>query len=345
MPSQNPTISNIAITNKNENQPDALIDARILCNYGDPGLTENYNFDILSRYLICMIESSNRALTTNRIGDMLIVVERPQALWISYSNGVASSTPTQQREDDSLNVNIGDSSNYSTAVIPAINIPYNLGDVIKIQRKPTPHSLLMGDTFFQSADNRWKITQQNYGSWANQGATIPYISNQVGGAAALQQKTITPYGSNPLNLNANQQFFYLCINKAQYEAFVLNQFPDQTTDLVQLFTNQSNFNAFYDINGGYYFSENTSYNFCSVMYEDVNINLRSRTSVNSCIPAVIVSPNAFSPPSVRSVGVLSYSPTYISQDPLNTNPSFKLWDSEWKRAVTISCTSGILSVN
>jgi hypothetical protein len=25
--------------------------------------------------------------------------------------------------------------------------------------------------------------------------------------------------------------------------------------------------------------------------------------------------------------------------------SFQLWDSEWNRAVTISCTSGILSVN
>jgi hypothetical protein len=38
--------------------------------------------------------------------------------------------------------------------------------------------------------------------------------------------------------------------------------------------------------------------------------------------------------------------------PLNTNPSgymtsgnFQLWDSEWNRAVTISCVSGVLSVN
>jgi hypothetical protein len=315
MPSTSQTVQNIGITNKNENQPDALIDMTVIGNYGDPGLNEDFQFDLLSTFLICAIESSNRTVTQNRFDSLIVVVKRPQNLWIEYQGGIASSTATQIRVDNNLNANVGQAGNFSTNVIPQINIPYNMGDTIKAKLiKNTDYpSVLMGDTFFQSADNRWTPTQQSYYSWYNQGASLPYIANQMGGLAALQQKTITPYGSNSLNLNTNGDFFYICLNKVQYESFCINQYPTQTADLINLFTNQSNFNSFYQQNGGYYFSQNTSYNFCSVQYEDANLAGRKRETTTSCIPTVVVSPSSFVVPSVRAIGTVNYSPTYILQ--------------------------------
>jgi len=314
MPSTNPTIGYMSVTNRNDHQQDALIDATVIANYGDPGLTEDYQFDILSRYVVCMIESSNRTLTTNRFSKMIVIVERPQPLWISYQGGIASSISTQQRIDNNLNMNVGQAGNFTTNVIPQINYPYNMGDTIKIKliKDNNYPFLLTGDTFFQSTDNRWTTLQQSYGPWHTQGASIPYISSQSSGMNDLRQKTITPYGSNPLNLNPNNNFFYFCLNKAQYEAFILNQYPDQTDNLVSLFTNSSNFNAYYSTNGGYAYQSAISWNFCSVMYEDVNTAGRARTTVNSCIPLVVTSPNTFTVPASRSTGTINYAPTYIN---------------------------------
>jgi len=313
MPSINPTVSYIATSNRNDHQEDALIDATVIANYGDPGLTEDYQFDILSRYVICMIESSNRVLTNNRYNNMIVIVQRPPALWINYQGGIAASTSAQQRVDANLNVAIGQAGNFSSSNIAPINVPYNMGDTIKIKLLKDSNylSLLTANTFFQSVDTRWTTLQQSYGTWHTQGAAIPYISQQSNGSNSLRVKTITPYGSGTQNPNSNNSFFYFCLNKAQYEAFVLNQYPNQTNSLVNLFTNKSNFAAYYSQNGGYAYQQQTTFNFPIVMYEDVNIGLKARTSVTNCIPLIVTSPSNFTVPSARASGTVNYNPTYV----------------------------------
>ena len=128
-----PTLTYINTTDKNLQSKDAVFDATVVANYGDPGLSEDYHADLLSRYVICKLESSNRTLTSDKYKNMIVVVKRPESLWINYQGGFLSNPTAQKRVDYDLNTNVGSAANYSTNTIPAINYPYQLGEKIKIK--------------------------------------------------------------------------------------------------------------------------------------------------------------------------------------------------------------------
>lgn len=329
MPSSNPTIGYVSTTNTNTDSKDAIFDATVIANYGDPGLDEDYQFDLLSRYVICMIESSNRVVTTNQFQNMIVAVKRPYALWIDYQGGMAASPNIQQRIDKQLNSNLGPASDYTTNNIPRINNPYNLGDKIKIKliKNQQYHYILNGDTFFQStcqAPTYWgspsAAATQYYQSWHTQGLNSNvYITN--GNAVPnfqynLQQKTITPFLQGPnsnFNVNIPNGFYYLCLNKMQYEAFVLQLYPAQASSLVSLFQNQSNANFYYSANGGYVYSNLFSQNIFTVKYEDINVGGRARIGNNQCVPLIVSSPSTWTVPASRSSGTVNFSPVYITK--------------------------------
>jgi len=312
MAAPTPTLGYIETTDKNLQAKDTVFDATVIANYGDPGLTEDYHCDLLSRYVICKLESSNRTLTNDKYKNMIIVVKRPETLWINYQGGFQNNPAIQQRVDFNLNTNVGTASNYSTNVIPTLNYPYQLGEKIKVKliKDNSYYYLFNSDPFFVSQCNVWNANSSTIGyyqGWHNQGLNSnPYIVNS-NGANNLEIKTIFPYTNDNVN-------YYITLGKTQYEAFALTLFPDQATSLVSLFNGTSSFKFFYTDNGGYAYYQNTSllFNFCK--YEDMNLGGKARVANTNCMPLIVAAPNSFTVPQSRAAGTISYAPTYITKD-------------------------------
>jgi len=305
------TFDNITLTDKNLDSSDAVFDATVVANYGDPGLAEDYHADFLSKFVICKLESSNRTLTSDKFKNMIIVVKRPETLWISYDGGFLNNPANQRRVDYNLNANVGSAGNYSTNVIPAINIPYSLGDRIKVKLiKDENYSYLTNkDSFFSSQCNVWDASSSAIGyyqGWHNQGLNSnPYVS-QNNGASNIQIKTIFPTD------NTNT-FYTIALNKTQYEAFSLTMYPEQAANLIALFSNTSSFKYYYKGNGGYSYQNEFMLNLNFLKYEDMNTMGRARTTTTNCIPLIVSAPNTFTAPAARAAGTVNYLPTYITK--------------------------------
>jgi hypothetical protein len=125
-----------------------IITARIVANYGDPGLTEQYMFDILSRFLIVMLTPDGRVPQYNSSPVMFTIVKRPKHLWIDVDGGIKDALSSQRRSDYNGNISKGDPDNLSLDNIPQINRPYDLGETIKC--KKLDKTINFEDTFFSS---------------------------------------------------------------------------------------------------------------------------------------------------------------------------------------------------
>jgi hypothetical protein len=300
------TFNYVQVTDKNLHSKDAVFDAVVVANYGDPGLDEDYHADILSRFVICKIESANRTVTSDRYKNMLVVVRRPEALWINYQGGFLNEPINQRRVDAALNVNVGIASNYSANAISRINVPYQLGEKLKIKLIKENEGVEYArnaDYMFTSECNVWDETVQYYGSWHTQGLNSnPYIGAN-NGANNLRMKTLTSSGGA----------YAMSINKLQYEAMSLSLFPDQANYLISLFSNASNFTYYYQANGGYAFSKSFSLPLNFVKYEDMNVGGKARLATTNCIPLIVATPNTFTVPKSRNSGTVNYTPTYIEK--------------------------------
>jgi hypothetical protein len=288
------------------NQKSDILEARIIANYGDPGLDEDYHFDILSRYLVVMIESCDRVPTVDKWYKMLALVKRPEHLWIKPEGGNTGNPSSQKRSDGAGNVNTGLASNFSVSAIPRISVPYALGDSIKIKRIPKPFKPA-ADTIFQSVFTNLS-TYRTYGSWHSDGSTLPYISSSNEALNALKYKTLSDYDS------AGKYTGYL--SKYQYEAFYLTINTSNAAlseSAGQIFGGKwAGDSMIYSANGGYLFKTNASITLSTIEYEDINVNNRQRSSVNECMPLVVTTPNSFPTPRTRATGTIAYNPTYAT---------------------------------
>lgn len=305
------TFDYITVTDKNLDSKDAIFDATVVANYGDPGLDEDYHADILSRYVICKLESSNRTLTADRYKNMVIVVKRPEELWVRYQGGFVNDPVNQKRIDANLNTNQGTAANYSINAIPRINNPYQLGEKIKVKliKSDKFPFLTANDAFFKSECNVWDALNANIGyyqAWHNQGLSSDVYLSQNNGEVNIKQKTVSP--TDGTNLYYNIRF-----NKTQYEAFSLTMFPDKARELISLFSNASSFNYYYRANGGYLFSNVFFANFNFVKYEDMNTAQKARIPTTNCMPLIVTTPDRFTVPKTRVSGTVNYTPTYITK--------------------------------
>lgn len=288
------------------NYDSPIMEARVIANYGDPGIDEDYHFDILSRYVIVMIESSQRVPTTDKWPSMLAVVKRPSSLWINCV-GTPSNPTNQQRTDSAGNTNVGLAGGFSVNGISRIAPAYAMGEIIKIRKINYPIQPSTDTTgTLQSAFARWDSTVWSYGGWHSDGSTLPYFSD-TNMQAALRQKTIQPIsaGSNTYNFS---------LQKYQYEAFLLSLFLGNTqmsNSIVTIFNKTWNgTQAVYSANGGYLFANPAYILINAIGYEDLNVNGKARVADNSCVPLVVTTPDSFPLPSQRAIGTIQYNPTY-----------------------------------
>lgn len=297
MPSKAKSIPYIQSTNKNISKDTDTFEATVIANYGDPGLDEDYYADVLSRYVICILESSNRCLTKYKWKkNMIIFVKRPEQLWIQYEGEFLNSPSSQRRSDAALNYNSGPAGAYTADSIPRINFPYQIGERIKV-KKIEFQDILDSKTKAENAPAR----AYYYGSWHSQGIGNLSYSNYSSEYVSQEIKMKT------INSNNLIQF-----NKFQYEAAIL--MLHNSPDLRNLFNGKKSvYDDFYNKgNGGYLFNKtivSEGSNF--VAYEDINIGGKARVPTNTCLPLVVTSPNTFMTPKVREGGTINYTPTFI----------------------------------
>lgn len=304
MPSQSKSFPEIQKTNKNINKESETFDAVVVANYGDPGLEEDYHADVLSRYVVCVLESANRVLTVQKyLKNMVILVKRPEQLWIDYEGDFLNSPSTQRRRDAALNSNAGLAGAYTVDAIPKINYPYQLGERIKVKRTD-PQDILYSKT-------PQDLIQSNYkGTWHIQGYNNIYKIPEEDLKNNLTKNTIVPISK----INNSFSNYGIYFNKYQYEAMLLRIYDNPK--IRELFLGESKaFDGFYySGNGGYLFEAvlNTKLlNFNSIVFEDMNLGGKDRIPTNTCLPLVVTSPNSFTVPKVRSVGTVNYSPSYV----------------------------------
>lgn len=307
MPSRNEKIKTLT------NSKYEILDARVVANYGDPGTSENYFFDILSRYVVVMIESCDRVPTLDKYLNMFAIVKRPEYLWISAVGGNTGNPSTQKRADNSGNVNVGLASSFSTSGIASINRPYYLGEKIKIRKLSQPLTYSTSPSFFTSDFSRWASDTFLYGDWHTSGSSIPYFANDAYKIQSLKNKTIEP--------STIALYFNFYLNKYQFEAFSLNNNTDSSvlSNLTRIFSGQwTSGTPIYTANGGYVFGNKTKYGDGSYIllagceYEDLNTNNKARTTSNDCIPLVVATQSSFPTPKQRATGTINYNPTYAT---------------------------------
>src|ERR1017187_8276693 len=160
-----------------ENSKSNILTAKVIANWGDPGLQEDFGFDILSRLLIVMLESTDRIPTSDKWMGMLAAVLRPKTLWIDAVGGQAANPTDQQRADQLGNTNIGVGGNFSVNAISTINQSYQIGEIIHIQKLTKPWLLNQQtqDKIFQSVFINPPAQPWNYGPYYSAGSSIPYI--------------------------------------------------------------------------------------------------------------------------------------------------------------------------
>lgn len=286
------------------NQESNILEARVIANYGDPGLDEDYHFDILSRYVVVMIESCQRIVTNDKYSGMIALVRRPQHLWVEASSTPNGNATSQQRKDANENVSVGLAGSFSTNGISRIYPAYSFGETIRI-RKLAVNVQPPDDPFFYSKFSLWNSNTWGYADWHTDGSTLPYFTSDAM-KNNLQQKTITPTDF------AN--YYAGILNKFQYEAFILYLAQGNSAlsnGMTSIFNHTWNGNpAVYSANGGYLFNDRASVTLNTLAYEDINVGNKARVASNECIPLVVTTPNSFPIPSARAIGTIAYNPTY-----------------------------------
>ena len=124
------------------------VQMRVVACAGDPGLTEPWFFDILSRFLICMREPASHVPTNAKAQQMFFLVKRPRHLWVDASGSPDTAKPeagqtahsATRRKDYLGNVNIGNPARYSINTIPKLDTDYAVGDTITARRVPVEYA-------------------------------------------------------------------------------------------------------------------------------------------------------------------------------------------------------------
>lgn len=286
------------------NQNSDILEARIIANYGDPGLDEDFHFDILSRYVIVMIESCQRVPTRDKYSNMLAIVKRPEKLWIQAASTPDNNATNQKRLDDKGNATVGLAGSFSTNGISRIYPEYSFGESVRIRKLSQP--IKTDDSFFQSAFSTWEDgVSTSYAGWHSDGSSLPYFQNDEM-KFQLRMKTISPVSPGSFYYNG-------LVNKMQYEAFALslNQGNSNITNgITSIFDGSWKDKSIYSAHGGYLFKSINSVLLSAVSYEDINIGGKERVASNECIPLVVATPKSFPTPSVRGIGTIVYNPTY-----------------------------------
>ena len=127
----------------------------VVANAGDPGIFEDEHYDILSRFVICQMNSANRVPTNQQAHKMYYLVKRPEHLWITGENvdSKANNFVSSRRKDYMGNVNVGKADNPSIKTIPNMSTEYKVGERLNCKKLPYSLNIATSSVFTSAFDN------------------------------------------------------------------------------------------------------------------------------------------------------------------------------------------------
>jgi len=313
----------------NKSKENKVLKAKIIGLWGDPGLSEYFHYDILSRFLIVQIEPFEECVTNVRKTQMIHLVLRPKSLWIRVQNG-ANPAGTIRRDffgnlnhqnitgAGSATPNLFNNSNnglhearYLAENIQPISPSYKIGDEITIAKLETslkPGLFFENVNIFASEDPRAKtpadaFMSNRYRELESGEFPIniniakhftPVNPNATLGAGALRIGGLKFANTS----NAYFRAYYKNLKKLTNKEYKLTKnFTLQNA--LSMVNSNNNIKAHKGLFGG---AVADTMLFESITYQDMNIEGRKRLETSSCVPLVVVNPSTFPTPATRNTG-------------------------------------------
>ena len=278
--------------NKQQRKVKKTLKAKIIGLWGDPGISEYYNYDILSRFLIVQLEPFEECVTQVRKTQMIKLVLRPKELWISAQAGGEGKI----RRDvwgnlNEQNVSPPDNDNSNNGLkkaeflsqnIGPITPSYKIGDEITIverDKELTPAAgNIDGVNIFQSYDTRTNSDQRMSDYYRSLEAnTYQFVIKYFRNNGIFYSQYFPAYHKNLSKLNKKYKIGIL----PQQDAFSVTSSDLKIKE-----------------HGGIM----DELNFQLVKFEDANVDRRRRMESPACVPIVVANPSTFPTPAQRNTG-------------------------------------------
>lgn len=299
-----------------KNKKEEPLRAKVIGLWGDPGLTEYYNFDFLSRFLLVLVAPYNEIPCNRDAGSIVKLVLRPRSLWIDSVG--------DQRKDffGNLNKQLRDAANpaasgknaanYADSNIMPIAQSYKVGDELTLNRlhEPLCYGYELG---YPNRDKRAFEDENDIFSSKEAFVATTLMSDTYknsSGVTALSAANVYSYIHNPalgiatkpnlkIVINSNgvggvdrtgysKSFEKILISSQKYGEFLASPGLILAKLVGGLITDR----------GGLF----GRYIFNSVEYIDSNAENRQRSQDAGCIPLIVASPSTFPTPVNRNLG-------------------------------------------
>ena len=340
-----PNPSSVSKSSQDRSKPKDTLSARIIGNWGDPGVSESGLYDFLSRFLIVQVvrdeDSSARIACEKDWHDLIMVVLRPPPLWIFAAEDRNYRVDFTGITNKQINAatDWDDGATYESRAIQPISPAYKMGDMITIKKLEFPFFKKLPNgvpgQFFENNSFYNNINCDIFQTLDDRVAPTPSVApSSVGtGSSSKSYKISAGFtAAQPLGLCVSVQSaaeahmryeggqVYLDTLKKVMGVTVAaasNSGPSatavQTAQNARYGTIQAATKGALDAHkliakqGGVMIAHNIAY----VAFIDTNYSSRMRLDAG-CIPNVIVSPSSFPTAVRRNLGAILVSITTTS---------------------------------
>ena len=303
-----------------KNRKEEPVKARVVGLWGDPGLTEYYNYDVLSRFLLVQVAPYNEVPTPNDASTIVKLVLRPESLWIKH---VVTSAGAQRRDfygninnqlispTDNPPNNGRNAATFSDKNILPITQSYKVGDELILNRLSQP-------LHFDSPSTSTTQPGTAVGRCQFNGTNI-FLSDQAYTASSFMSQAYKDSASVPTISTLNVFSYLLSVGGSDFNV-VMNSGATPTTAntgpylaslgkilaSAQKYTEiinagistQMGLSLLLGLRGGLF----GRYLYKSVEYIDSNADNRERPRDSGCLPLIVANPSTFPTPANRNLG-------------------------------------------
>ena len=302
-----------------KNRKEEPVKAKVVGLWGDPGLTEYYNYDVLSRFLLVQVAPYNEVPTANDASAIIKLVLRPESLWIKH---VVTSAGAQRRDfygninnqlispTDNPPNNGRNAATFSDKNILPITQSYKVGDELILNRLSQP-------LHFDSPSTSTTKPGTAVGRCQFNGTNI-FLSDQAYIASSFMSQAYKDSASVPTISTLNVFSYLLSVvggfnvvmnsgatsataNTGPYLAALGKMLASaqKYTEIISAgISTQMAVSGLVGIRGGLF----GRYLYKSVEYIDSNADNRERPRDSGCLPLIVANPSTFPTPANRNLG-------------------------------------------
>lgn len=302
-----------------KNRKEEPVKAKVVGLWGDPGLTEYYNYDVLSRFLLVQVAPYNEVPTANDASAIIKLVLRPESLWIKH---VITSAGAQRRDfygninnqlispTDNPPNNGRNAATFSDKNILPITQSYKVGDELILNRLSQP-------LHFDSPSTSTTKPGTAVGRCQFNGTNI-FLSDQAYTASSFMSQAYKDSASVPTISTLNVFSYLLPVvggfnvvmnsgatsataNTGPYLAALGKMLASaqKYTEIISAgISTQMTASGLLGIRGGLF----GRYLYKSVEYIDSNADNRERPRDSGCLPLIVANPSTFPTPANRNLG-------------------------------------------